>query len=1077
MCLADVPAGGDCWSEYYTPGYYVDPSNNDWTYIDAQYADTRYFQTGNEYTVSCAQGQSESRSLEEAGNICWEGFLPKLVNTKEGMCRENTVCFSSDFTREECEGIPNSVRAEFGGGYLLHEWETGAIAGVERQGSLYWDEMMGVCKVDRWNLYEDGAALSSFKNDCESFMDGPREGTGGEDDYSYSFSYGDDQHTHKHWNFNPSMYWQQGKYDTEELCTRGVCDLDIWAGYSEEECSALEYCSNWNCWGCERDYDNEASWSAPHEVCWVPNADNQTHCEETFESTWDATLDVCVEKSDFGGPSQCSHTYASCEVSEKAQCGGDTGLEFANPVIEKKLMCKVSAWSKCKTEQDCMGAGECHGGVRKHYCIYDEENNKHNCGARSHVCVAPQVEQGGDDNGGGGWLSCEAYGSWNDGVEWMEGSCSLAGVDTEELCSEIEGGVWTSTDVSEASCLEAKKCSLNGDWFNDMNPEECNKCEGNWKSTNTYSGNTWHSGSMKQMFKWKDREWKSKNEWIWEIDRWMVRNAVDQVIRLLEDSVQGEFVNCMYSGILNSIEKIGCVCGMNRDSCDQESVFGKTVKLVETEVYEGVAETVGNPQSTNIVVAQEGVEGSTTVVIEEELFVPETPDSTDRRLQEENEGGGGGDSLNSAGCSTVVVNENGALVGQLIGDCVRLDISTPFASPAILCISTKQSIEVNEAFDKPAVVTKSFKEGESGPSIYSLLDKDVYMKGGQLCMNVTESGLLCPAHITSEDAIDSIMDDIASGNCGIIDSIIGEVAVIEDCKNGNVDACESINYVEEEDNGAGGGGGGSGCGLFGCGDEEEEPEVAEVTFVEVRLEASISMTGLEVPDSEEDKQLLAQTLSHAILSTLDLPNGATVTILSIGGVAFSSRRVLTGNGKVDFAVTIPIVCTSVDDCGNSATDAAVAAGAVQETLVQATGEGCVNDCFTADTLLEAQAAVLAESGLSEEEIEEKQVAFQAAVENIEVEEATVDVGGISVGEPITVEVEVDSEGNIDLGDAMEEREEEEGEEEEEEGEGVGEVEGGNDDGDATLDGKAGNTATPKLMGAFLVGIVTLSFFE
>jgi hypothetical protein len=333
------------------------------------------------------------------------------------------------------------------------------------------------------------------------------------------------------------------------------------------------------------------------------------------------------------------------------------------------------------------------------------------CGTRFNVCVAPQIE---DEHG---WPSCEPYGTWEDGVQWMEDECIVLAEDTEDKCDSIQG-IWTPTDTSKEQCLGKKKCTFNDGWFNDMDETECNLCDGRFKSVNTYRENAWQHGSMRQMFRWKERKWAPRNEWVWEIDRWMVEQTVDDVIRRLEYSAEGEFVQCMYGGMVNNIEKIGCACGKNRDSCVMEEIFGSMTQLVESELYEGIEEIAGNIMATNIAVGPTSIEGNSTVItIKQDMFVPQVSSSEQRRMRGlrklEAEG-----SLNSAECSTVVTNENGALVGQLVGNCVVLDISQSFSSPAILCIETKPSIEVHDIFDVAGVASKIVNE--DGKSTYAV---------------------------------------------------------------------------------------------------------------------------------------------------------------------------------------------------------------------------------------------------------------------------------------------------------------------------------------------------------------------
>jgi hypothetical protein len=86
----------------------------------------------------------------------------------------------------------------------------------------------------------------------------------------------------------------------------------------------------------------------------------------------------------FGGRQSCEFEYASCDDLEPQQCGGGEGDlwgVFENDIIKDKLYCSPSSWRECKTQETCESAGECHGGLRKHYCVNDE-NGVHTCGVR-----------------------------------------------------------------------------------------------------------------------------------------------------------------------------------------------------------------------------------------------------------------------------------------------------------------------------------------------------------------------------------------------------------------------------------------------------------------------------------------------------------------------------------------------------------------------------------------------------------------------------------------------------------------------------------------------------------------------
>ena len=149
--------------------------------------------------------------------------------------------------------------------------------------------------------------------------------------------------------------------------------------------------------------------------------------------------------------------------------------------------------------------------------------------------------------------------------------------------------------MNEAACLATKKCSLNGGmWFNNFHEAECVLYGGDWTTVNSWSGGSWTNGSVQKLYSWKEREWSSKNSWVSEINRWALEQRVmEGLVGALKLQVESDFVQCMYGGMIDSIEKVACVCGENREECNQDLLFGSMVKLVETTAYEEAAETAG----------------------------------------------------------------------------------------------------------------------------------------------------------------------------------------------------------------------------------------------------------------------------------------------------------------------------------------------------------------------------------------------------------------------------------------------------------------------------------------------------
>lgn len=248
----------------------------------------------------------------------------------------------------------------------------------------------------------------------------------------------------------------------------------------------------------------------------------------------------------------------------------------------------------------------------------------------------------------------------------------------------------------------------------------------------------------------------------------------------------------MYGPLISSIEKIACVCGMDRDQCDGDLLNAQT-SLIDTKAYMDAKATAGKQLGTKVEIDSKSVNNTAKIEVTSDLFVPGVRNGTGtadassstgarrrwRRLSEEE------NSLNSAECMTVVVNSNNALVGQLVGDCATLTISedgadTEFVSPAIFCINTNSQIERSELFTVAGV---GFKNGNR----YTVSDIAVEESGTQFCFNTTSSITACP--IIYSAAHDTATEDLASGECGLISDIVQEISMKQGCQMGDRKSC------------------------------------------------------------------------------------------------------------------------------------------------------------------------------------------------------------------------------------------------------------------------------------------------
>jgi hypothetical protein len=109
--------------------------------------------------------------------------------------------------------------------------------------------------------------------------------------------------------------------------------------------------------------------------------------------------------------------------------------------------------------------------------------------------------------------------------------------------------------------LDKEKCKVSDWMFNDFDSAECAKCNKNFEYVGEWHGNKWQVGSMSDSFHWLDRKWDKKNKWVSEVDSWRLEHVMRELVERLAEETEAQFVQCMYTGLMESVKKIACVCG------------------------------------------------------------------------------------------------------------------------------------------------------------------------------------------------------------------------------------------------------------------------------------------------------------------------------------------------------------------------------------------------------------------------------------------------------------------------------------------------------------------------------------
>ncbi|GMH92804.1 hypothetical protein TrVE_jg10811 [Triparma verrucosa] len=313
-CFAEKPKGGSCWQDIAPIEEEVNESWGTWT--RSYYFHEHWMEMTKHNWQPFCKFEKNFKSLIEAKVGCPADSTPQLSEKKEQRCQWDEMCFSKDITKSDCEDwtTMDDARNSYFTGYT---WS-------------HWDEDLELCKIGSSAFWDSKISeLATFASTCTSFKVGA-----------------------ENWNIKFQRYFEEGRFHTEELCTAGVCDQDPggWMGLTADECATMESCSNWNCAGCERNWDNSDAWSAPNSVCWAPTAANQTHCEKKFKGTWTNSENTdddhyCLVKEN-PSPEECSDTYSQCGKMESEQCrGGTTSGSYDNIVTEHVLYCRPTKWA------------------------------------------------------------------------------------------------------------------------------------------------------------------------------------------------------------------------------------------------------------------------------------------------------------------------------------------------------------------------------------------------------------------------------------------------------------------------------------------------------------------------------------------------------------------------------------------------------------------------------------------------------------------------------------------------------------------------------------------------------------
>ena len=761
-CVKDLPSSAS-WNPYYHYYYnscdeYNNNTNNNWEDNWHEHHLNEGLEGGSEVWVGKCMlwlHNSERNNENYTTAHCPSDSTPTMVRSAQKACSEygGLLCYAPN------SRVPNQTACQ----------DFDSNNSNNSTYNVHWNSHFQKCIVDQQYVHHDDyAASQAFVDQCNGVDDGQ-------------------------WSIFRGITFKPGRWNTEEKCTQGVCDID--KDLNAEQCQQTAECTAYSCQGCNYDWwkrhqfketgQDEAPWS----VCYVEGK-NSTECTDLeegayLETNFSVTSPVCVLHTNREAES-CSgdnYTWSDCSSMPISDC-----TNFPeNNVSRNMLMCAPTNNARCKTEADCESSGYCEGGLRSNYWFDGRHHYK------PYVCVAPAHVSHGH-------VDCKQYVSnetdW-DGIEswhWME-KCILLKL-TEPECNETSGAVWTSTVETQEDCKAKKRCQWNPWSFNDMNAQECSTCKREMKSPMKWHGSEWKNGSMTDGYLWLNRSWTKKNSWTVEPDRWIVEWAVANVIESLYHDLQSVYMSCMYSELNTLIQKIACVCGVDESTCDSSDAFGDLKTLISnTTAYPNAPEVAGMQSSTRVEVKDDSVQANSTnqIALSSHTFIPNANSTAIQRrtnrflrgLEEEK-------SLDASDCQTVVKNNDGYLVGQLIGNCVEVEFSESMANPVFSCFDTQTSIEINPLFN-----VFGFAIYDPNEKSYTANDVVAIKNGDQLCLDLMVTSYICPSARVANP--ETVTEDQAEGGCSYLSDLVEVVRLTQMCSAGNTTACDIVGIDDPND--------------------------------------------------------------------------------------------------------------------------------------------------------------------------------------------------------------------------------------------------------------------------------------
>lgn len=739
--------------------------------------------------------------------------------------------------------------------------------------------------------------------------------------------------------FAKTRYFQKGQFETQATCKAPSCSPLSWIT-DQSICEAQSYCTG-SCATCQNsqywNYQATKTTLCQFTDAVTGNSLSESQCKSAcggsftdtcyYSSSSAGSMELCITGPPSG--STCSKQTKSVngtvplvryvELSCTSFSADDCGYaQTAFPVMS----CQ-NTWTQCQTKADCLSnGGQCQYGYNP--WLYQQSGG---------VCAVPlSIQSAQPDNFTGSNALCSSLMQQGYQVEWYSWGCIVMNHNgmnvnsdtctaasgtwfpygwTRNTC-ELKGFAWksyaASTSNTSASATAARgtfMCCVRfwgaddsdptqcGQWSLDDSAAKCQACGGTWISIFHFRvwGN-WIQGNWTADNSWVPRKLSSQNSWVATVPQWTLEQIWGQAVAAVRASTAQNFISCRLNPTLSSIMSIATQTPTepHLGSIDMLPRVSSSNSVGPVSLSISASSNTGN-QSLSVALFASSTSGA--------IWSANSTDSSASRQLGEKRRMSSATTL-TASCYSLVMYGK-IVVGQLIGDCVQLQLSAPLTGPVTLCMQVDSSIPVNTAF-----TSYNFALQQQKGLNYSVFAA-ASLNSQQLCGSVQLAGTYCPA-LTFSDY--SSRDVSADSSCGAVSAAQASIAVQAStlCKSG----C-SISGLALHGQTSSGGTGSSGnslvlsstgtvANLSTFAERANKTTAPAAAATATVLTGSLSMT-VDDPAAFVQNADAKQGIANGLASALGV--SASVISVNLTLTRRLSRELASGTVEVSYTITIP----------------------------------------------------------------------------------------------------------------------------------------------------------------------------